>query len=250
LEIRLDGKVALITGIGGGQGRAAALLFAQSGASVIGCDLKADGCDDTLRMAKESGLQIQSRAPVDLGDRAQARGWVGWAASVHGQIDILYNNASATRLEPFETQTDESWDFTMRNEIDLVATVTRAAWPYLKARGGVVLTTASIAGFQPLTGVPSVAHGAAKAAMLGFTKQIACEGAAHNIRAVSISPGFISTPATDEQPMAKDYAIARNYIKRVGVPEDIASAALFLASDLAGYITGTDLVIDGGCSCA
>ncbi|HJQ15875.1 MAG TPA: SDR family oxidoreductase [Allosphingosinicella sp.] len=247
MKIRLEDKVVLITGTGGGQGRAAALLFAAAGARVIGCDLKIEGNEETANLVAAAGGSFSGEAPIDLGDRQQARDWVARAAALHGRIDILYNNASAVKAAPFEDETDEDWDFTMRNELDLVITVTRAAWPHLRKRGGVVITTASAAAIQPIVGVPAAAHGAAKAAVIALTRQLAAEGASHGIRCVSISPGYIQSPgaeATGE--FLKELCLRRNFVGRLGQPEDVASAALFLASDHANYITGADLIIDGG----
>ncbi|WP_326731687.1 SDR family NAD(P)-dependent oxidoreductase [Streptomyces phaeochromogenes] len=140
---RLDGRVALITGTGGGQGRAAALHFAGQGALIVGCDLDAESAEETAAAVKATGGQMTTNAPVDLGDSAAARAWVERAAAAHGRIDIVYNNASATRFGPVDMLSDDDWRFTMRNEIDLVFHVTRAAWPHLAERGGVIINVAS-----------------------------------------------------------------------------------------------------------
>src|ERR1700681_2408544 len=115
----LAGKVALITGTGGGQGRAAALSFTAAGAKVIGCDLKVEGNRETVRIVKAAGGSISTMEPVDLGDAAQAKEWVEQAASQHGQIDILYNNGAAARFAAIENFSVEDWDFPIRNELNL-----------------------------------------------------------------------------------------------------------------------------------
>ena len=244
----LQGKVALITGTGGGQGRAAAQYFAAAGAHVIGCDIKVDGNRETADLVRSKGGAITTMEPVDLSNRTAARAWVEQAAALHNRIDILYNNASAARFGEFETLPVDDWDFTMRNELDLVFTVTQCAWPYLKRRGGVIINIASIAATNGAGG-PQAAHNATKGAIISLTRGLAVEGGQYGIRAVSISPGVIETPPLApyvNDPVIRERFLSRNLIKRLGRPEDIASAALFLASDDAGYITGTNLVIDGG----
>ncbi|KJS03973.1 MAG: dehydrogenase [Gammaproteobacteria bacterium BRH_c0] len=245
---RFKDKVILITGTGGGMGREAALRFAAEGALVVGCDVKTDGNRETVEMVRQQGGIIDTMEPVDLGDPDQAQRWVEDAAAIHGRIDILYNNASACRFAPIETFPIEDWQFTMRNEVNLVFYVTRFAWPYLKRQGGVILNTGSIAGMAG-SGPGGAGHAAAKGAVIALTKQLAQEGAEHNIRAVTISPGFVQTPGTAahaENPEIREMLIARNIIKRIGQPEDVVALALFLASDEASFITGANYVVDGG----
>lgn len=245
---RFKDKVILITGTGGGMGREAALRFAAEGALVVGCDVKTDGNRETVEMVRQQGGIIDTMEPVDLGDPDQAQRWVEDAAAIHGRIDILYNNASACRFAPIETFPVEDWQFTMRNEVNLVFYVTRFAWPYLKRKGGVILNTGSIAGMAG-SGPGGAGHAAAKGAVIALTKQLAQEGAEHNIRAVTISPGFVQTPGTAahaENPEIREMLIARNIIKRIGQPEDVVALALFLASDEASFITGANYVVDGG----
>jgi meso-butanediol dehydrogenase / (S,S)-butanediol dehydrogenase / diacetyl reductase len=244
----LKGKVVLITGTAGGQGRAAALRFASAGASVVGCDLKAEENRETAHRVREGGGTITTMEPVDLGDPQQAGRWIEQAAAVHGRIDVLYNNASAARFAPFGSFPLEDWQFTIRNELDLVFYTTRFAWAWLARRGGVVINTASVAGLAG-SGPGGAAHAATKGAIIALTKQLAMEGAPHGIRAVAISPGVIETPAT--APLLadvsnRDLLLARNLIKRVGQPEDVAGVAVFLAGEEAAYITGANLVVDGG----
>jgi meso-butanediol dehydrogenase/(S,S)-butanediol dehydrogenase/diacetyl reductase len=144
---------------------------------------------------------------------------------------------------------DEDWHYTIRNELDLVFFVTRAAWPYLTERGGVIINTASVAGWAGSKATGMVGHSATKGGVLGLTRQLAVEGAPHNIRAVSISPGAIATPATEamfEVPEIADHLIAQNLLPRFGVANDIAPLAAYLASDEASFVTGADFVVDGG----
>jgi meso-butanediol dehydrogenase/(S,S)-butanediol dehydrogenase/diacetyl reductase len=152
---RLEGKVALITGTGGGQGRAAAVLFAKEGAKVVGCDLKVDGAKQTVEMAKAAGGEMVSIQPVDLSDGNQVKKWIDFAIKTYGHFEILYNNAASGKFASIDEMTEEDWHFTMRNELDLIYFACHYAWPYLKASGnGVILNTASIAG---MVGSPWIA---------------------------------------------------------------------------------------------
>lgn len=247
---KLAGKVALITGTGGGQGRSAAVLFAQEGATVVGCDVKVEGAEATAAMVEAAGGTMISTSPLDLGDRVQVDSWVDDAAVVCGRIDILYNNASATKLVPLVDMTDDEWHFTIRNELDLMFYASRRAWPHLiAAGGGAVINTASMCGIsaiRPATG--SFAHAATKHGVIGMTRELANEGGPHGIRVNSISPGFIRTPATGflEETGFLDAFVAHQMLRRVGTPDDIARAALFLASEDAAFITAENLVVDGG----
>lgn len=248
---RLHNKVALVTGIGGGMGRAAAIRFAAEGATVVGCDLMREGAEETARLVRESGGKIDCSAPVQLTDPHQSAEWVDAAAERHGGIDILYNNASAPRFGSIETFSVEDWDFTLDNELSLVFYATRAAWPHLKARGGgVVLNMGSIAGLRGVEFMPQSAHGAAKAGVINLTKQLAVEGGPEGIRVVCISPGFISTPGTEglraDGPKILMDNLARLPLGRIGQPHDVVNAALFLVSDEASWITGVNLIVDGG----
>ena len=244
---RLDNKVALITGTGGGQGRAAALRFAAEGALVIGSDVKIEGNADTERLVKDAGGHMTGMAPVDLGDPDQAKAWVEQAAATHGRIDIVYNNAADPRFGHTNEISIENYHHTIRNELDLVFYVTKFAWPYLVVRGGVIISVASTAAWMANPGL--VAHSAAKGGVVSMSRVWAYEGSPHGIRAVTISPGTILTPATKEI-FADAETTKRFYdsllIKRLGEPEEIAAMAAFLASDDAAYITGADFRVDGG----
>jgi len=243
----LDGKVALISGTGSGMGRAGALRFAAEGATVVGCDLDVDGNAETISLVQAAGGKMDGLAPLDLGDFAQCTTWAEFAVEKHGRIDILWNNASACVFATIESMGIEDWDFSIRNELSLVFATTKAAWPHLCAGGGVIINTASVAGHGG--GPGGIAHSATKAAVLAMTHVMAAEGAPHGIRAVSISPGAIDTPGSAEQlarPGAREALLGQSLVPRLGLPDDIARAAVFLASDGAEFVTGTDLLVDGG----
>jgi NAD(P)-dependent dehydrogenase (short-subunit alcohol dehydrogenase family) len=176
---------------------------------------------------------------------------VDGAAARAGGIDILYNNASAPRVGPFEEMTFEDWRFTQRNELDLIYTATRAAWSHLVARGGgVIINTASVSAHRGATFIEQAAHGAAKGGVLAMTRHLAASGARHGIRANSISPGLIITPQIvpflDEPGHPVHEMLRTHPLGRLGEPEDVARVALFLASDDAAYLNAVDIVVDGG----
>lgn len=250
---RLAGKVALVTGTGGGQGRAAAMAFAAEGATVVGCDLKEDGDLETVQLVTGQGGRMDSTHPLDLTDETAVRGWITGAFDRYGRIDILYNNAGATRFDPIEEESYEDWTFTLRNELDVVFLATKHAWPHLKRGGGSVILVGSTAGLTGSLTLMRSAHTATKGGVIALTRQLAAEGARHNIRVNCISPGMVMTPATADSifgdPKHPMYHI-RDHIPlgRIGEPSDIAPCAVFLASDESSYMTGANLVIDGGWS--
>jgi NAD(P)-dependent dehydrogenase (short-subunit alcohol dehydrogenase family) len=250
---RLQGKVALISGTAVGMGRAAAEVFAAEGARVFGCDTDIAGQARTEALVREAGGTIASLAPVDIATQAGAEAWVAAAVTEYGRVDILYNNASRLRLGAFGEQPFEDWKFTIDNELHLPFHCTRAAWPQLiAAGGGVVINVGSVAALRGAAFAPMSAHGAAKGGVLSFTRHLCAAGAEHGIRAVSISPGMIRTPATQphfddpENPLEGLRRLAPS--RRTGEPEDVARVAAFLASDDAGYVNGANVVVDGGVS--
>jgi meso-butanediol dehydrogenase/(S,S)-butanediol dehydrogenase/diacetyl reductase len=247
---RLAGKTALITGTAGGQGRAAALLFASEGALVAGCDLDEAGALETVRLVSAAGGRMHSRQPVDLSDRAQVEAWIAWAAQTCDGFDVLYNNASTPKMNPFAKLSPDEWSFTLRNELDLVYHACQIAWPYLIARRGNIINTASAMALVT-RGEGYSAHVAAKAGVIALTRQLAYEGGPLGIRVNALSPGLVETPITMRwlHDPAKRREREKWYpIGRLGKPEDVAFAALYLASDEASWVTGSNLVIDGGTS--
>ncbi len=248
---RLDGKVALITGTGGGQGRAAALAFTAEGAKVVCCDLDATENERTLKLVEDAGGTITGMAPIDLGDAEASRSWFDEAATSYGGVDIVYNNASAARFGSIADISVEDWHFTIRNELDIVFFGIKFGWPHLVARGGgVIINTASVAGATASRDVPMAPHAAAKAGVIMLTKQAAAEGAAVGIRVLSISPGPIEVPTTtaqfEQHPDLAAAVAAQTLLNRWGQPDEIAHVAVFLASDGASFMTGENVNVDGG----
>jgi NAD(P)-dependent dehydrogenase (short-subunit alcohol dehydrogenase family) len=226
-------------------------LFAAEGATVIGCDLDERRARSVAEEIAAEGGSMSVYAPVDLGEPDAAARWVAQAVGAAGGIDVLYNNASAPRVGAFAEMSWEDWRFTQRNELDLIFTVTSAAWPHLVQRGGgVIINTASVSAHRGATFIEQAAHGAAKGGVLAITRHLAASGARHGIRANSISPGLIVTPQITEfldQPGHPVHEMARTHpLGRLGQPEDVARVALFLASDDAAYLNALDIVVDGG----
>jgi meso-butanediol dehydrogenase / (S,S)-butanediol dehydrogenase / diacetyl reductase len=250
---RLDGKIALVTGVAGGIGRAAAVLFAQAGARVVGCDMNAAGAAETERLVSEAGGTITVMAPVDLASSEGATAWVNEAAEIYGGVDVLYNNAGTHRMSAFADVTAEDWQFTMRYDLDITFYVTSATWPHMVARGGgSIINMSSMSAIRGAAFHQMAAHGAAKGGVLSLTMHFAAAGGAHRIRANAILPGLIRTPATEadgiyDTPDSPGFQMgAANPLGRTGQPEDVAKLALFLASDDSFYVNGTGIPIDGG----
>jgi len=249
---RLGNKVALVTGAGSGIGRGTALMFARQGARVMGTDIDSRSMQETLELAHAEGLDLQGLHPIDLTVEAQVQKLVNQTLEARGRLDVLVNAGAWGAFEPIETMDfNQHWRRTLQCELDVVFLGCKYAWPHLKASGAAsIINLSSANAFMALEGSPALAHCAGKGGVLAMTRQLAAEGAPHNIRANSICPGMIVTSATrpvlEGNPTIREAARRKTMLGRFGQPEDVAWLAVYLASDESSWVTGADFSIDGG----
>ena len=245
--MRLEGKVALITGAARGQGAAEARLFAKEGAKVVLADvLDRDGTAVAAEIAELGGEALYVHLDVSSEDDWQQA--VEAAVSSYGKLDVLVNNAAIWRGGHVADTSSEQWDQVLDINAKGVFLGTKLAIGEMrKAGGGSIVNISSTAGL--VGSRTSTAYSASKGAVRLFTKSTAVQYGAEGIRANSIHPGPIDTAMGDQvwpDAGSREEAIDRTVLKRIGTPEDIANGALFLASDESSFMTGTELVIDGG----
>jgi NAD(P)-dependent dehydrogenase (short-subunit alcohol dehydrogenase family) len=240
---KLDGKVALITGAGSGIGRASAILFAQEGAKVAVADYVPAGGQETVKMIKDSGGEAVF-IEADVSKTADVQRMVNATVEAYGRIDILFNNAGINGpLVRTAEASEEDWDRIININLKGVFLASKYSIPVmLSGGGGAIVNTASIAGF--MASPYDAAYSASKGGVIQLTKSIALEYAHQNIRVNCICPGVIETPMAEMEILPeRAYYIPQ---KRKGQPEDIARAALYLASEDSSYVTAASLVVDGG----
>ncbi len=238
----LDGKCALVTGASGGIGGAIARALHGAGATVA---LSGTRVEPLEALAAELGDRAHV-LPCNLGDAEAVDALPKQAAEEMGRVDILVNNAGITRDQIFMRMSDEEWSSVL--EVNLTSTMRLCRGvmrPMMKSRWGRIINISSIVG---ATGNPGQAnYAASKAGMIGLTKSIAYEVASRGITANAVAPGFIATAMTDKlNDDQKDKINAQIPAARMGTPEEIAAAVLYLASDEAGYVTGATLHVNGG----
>ncbi|MEN5037494.1 SDR family NAD(P)-dependent oxidoreductase [Pseudomonas sp. TWI929] len=243
---RLQGKIAFVTGAGSGIGEATALRFAEEGALVVLCGRRRE----PLEGVQEQILARGGCAEVAVADVSDEQAYVAAlqaTAQRHGGLDILVNNAMAYTWGGIDSMTTADWHANFATTVDGTFWGTRTAMQLMKGKGGSIVNIASICG---LFGTAWMAgYSAAKAAVINFSRAAASEGAADNIRCNVIIPGVVDTPATAG--MLSDAKARANTekvipMRRVGLPQELANAILFLASDEASYVTGASLAVDGG----
>ena len=268
--MKLEGRVALVTGGGSGIGRAICLLFAAEGARVVVNDVDPAAAEATVK-AMGSGRAL----PADVADSAQVKAMFGAVAREHAGLDVLVNNAGIasggfedrqglrergearireiaagqgiqTHLDATEGLDDASWRRMLAVHVDGTFYCTREALRLMKGRrGAAIVNISSVAALMGLAPVPH--YSAAKGAVLAFTRAVAQDVASRGIRVNAICPGYIDTPMTaPASPLAKAASLARTPLGRFGEPEEVARTALFLASDDSSFFTGQWLSPNGG----
>ena len=246
----LSGRVAIITGGASGMGRAASLLFAQAGANVVVADLNDTDGEEVAKLASESGNEAVYQH-TDVSAESDVEAMVARATDTFGRLDILFNNAGiGGAIGPLEDVSVEDWDRTQAVCLrGVFLGMKHAAAPMRSVGGGSIISTSSTGGLEGATGLFS--YCAAKAAVAHLTRCAALEFANDRIRVNCIAPGGISTPilfginGSDKDQAEANLERFQPY-PRAGQPQDIANAALFLASDASEFITGHTLVVDGG----
>lgn len=246
MAARMQGKVAFVTGGGSGIGAATAQRLAQEGATVVVCGRRREPLDEVVAGIVAAGGKAEA-VVADVSDEAGFTAALEAAAQRHGRLDVLVNNAMAYTWGSIEEMSTADWHANFATSVDGTFWGTRTAMRLMKGKGGAIVNVSSICG---QLGTPWMAgYSAAKAAIDNFSRAAAAEGAPHGVRVNVVIPAVVETPATAG--MLADEASRRNTEKlipmgRVGQPEELANAILFLASDEASYITGASLPVDGG----
>ena len=264
---RLENKVVIVSGAGSigqgwGNGKAAACLFAREGAKVLALDLDRKAAEETCRLIREAG-GIAEPYVVNVTDKEQVAKAVDYCMAYFGRIDILHNNVGIFDAGSLEETTLDTWKRILGVNLESMFLMCRQVIPHMvRQNSGVIVNISSISGFYYL-GAPYLAYNTSKGAIVSFTRNLAAHYASDGVRANCVLPGMVDTP------MAKDAVIkmsgkkeeeldfdaintARNTkvpLGRVATAWDVAYASLFLASDEASYITGTEIIVDGGLSC-
>lgn len=250
--MKLQDKVALITGAGSGIGRATAVCFANEGARIVACDMDAAGAQETAQMITANGGQCIA-AIGNVADRADAQKIIDAALQQFGRLDILINNAGITRdaltlrLKDDEVKmmSDEQWDAVLNVNLKGTWLMSQlAAAPMIKQNYGRIVNTASVGAHG---NIGQANYSASKAGVIGLTKTHALEWARFNIRVNCIAPGAVRTRMTAAIPEKLQTALTdRIPLHRFAEPEEIARVHLFLVSDDSSYITGQSIGVDGG----
>lgn len=250
---KLDGKIAIVTGSAMGIGKGIATVLAKHGAHVILYDLN-DKVFETAQAIEAAGGRA-SAYQLDITDREAVSRTTDDVAAKYGAVHILVNNAGVIKLAQFTEMSDDVRDFHFRVNINGVWNVTRAVLPYMKEnKYGKIVNMSSVTGYM-VADPGEVAYATSKSAIIGFTRSLAAEVAEHGITVNAICPGYIHTPMAEqigsesnpEDPGSVIQGIASAIpLKRLGKPEEVGELAAFLASDESSYITGTQVVIDGG----
>ncbi|WP_099332072.1 glucose 1-dehydrogenase [Actinomyces minihominis] len=238
---RLDGKVAIITGGASGMGAADARLFVKEGAKVVITDLNVEGGEALAAELGENAIFMQHNV-------ASEEEWntiVAGTIAAFGRIDVLVNNAGILLIKPMEETTHAEFTRLMNINVEGVFLGMKAVTPHMRNQGsGVIINMSSAAGI--VGQVQTVAYSASKFAVRGMTKAAAMDLGLSGIRVVSIHPGSIATPMTQVSGVKVDLPLPLAPLNRNGAPEEVANVVAFIASDDASYVTGSEIVVDGG----
>ena len=248
--MKLKNKVAIITGARRGMGRTHALLLAKEGAKVVVSDISLEDCQKVVEEIKKDGGEAMA-VKCDVSQKKDVEEMVRKTVKSFGKIDILVNNAGILQFKPFLELTEEDWDRMMTINLKGYFLCAQAcAKEMVKQKAGAIVNISSIAMGGMGVGFPNIVHySAAKGAIIAMTESLALEMAPHNIRVNAVAPGAIDTPmsaSTKDNKAAMEGTLARIPMRRMGKPEEISKAVLFLASDDSSYITGSVVVVDGG----
>lgn len=248
MNIDLTGKVAIVTGASRGIGEAIARAFAAAGASVLLCSRKIEGVEAIASSIRDSGGDAVA-VDCHTGHREQVQALVERAIETWGRLDIVVSNAATNpHFGPLIDSDEKQWDKTFEVNVKGYFWLAQAAVPHMeRVGGGSIINIASVAGLQPATamGIYSIS----KAAVIAMTKQLAQELGPFNIRVNALAPGLIKTrfsSALWDNDMISEKIIGGTPMGRIGSVEEVAGAALYLASELAAFTTGTTIVMDGG----
>lgn len=242
------GKVALVTGAGSGIGRASAFAFAGAGARVVVSDLSVRGGEETVRMIAAAGGEA-TFVRADVSQAGEVEALLARTIETYGRLDCAHNNAGVIAFGDIVTCTEDDWDRVIGVNLKGVWLCLKYEIPQMVAQGGgAIVNTASVAGLSGTGG--AVAYGASKHGVVSLTKSAARTYAPAGIRINAVCPGYADTPMADaifeRSPGMEEQIAARHAVGRLGRPEEIAAAVLWLCSDAATFVTGHPMVVDGG----
>lgn len=246
--MKLDGKVAIVTGAGQGIGRTIALNLAEEGASVVVCDINLQTAQDVTKEIESLGRQAQA-IKADVSNSQEVSQLVAKSLDRFKKIDILVNNAGICPIAPAEEHTEDEWDKTI--DINLKGTFLcsqAVGREMIKQKCGKIVNIASTSGHIGTHGI--IAYSVSKAGVISLTRVLAVEWAKHNINVNAVSPGTVKTPMTEKVLVdvlkTHEERTRRTPLGREAIPEDVAKAVVFLISPEADYITGDIITVDGG----